>query len=120
MLDIKIINFDDLTEDEKEDQPDNGCGKEYSTYIRITHGGSTIAIHSDAMEPEDCIFGRDLSWVVGAIKSAYEFGKHDAEPIPTQQKRNEQYMGISNLEVLKLVRLERKKTERGQSNEAKR
>jgi len=79
MLDVKMIYFDDLTEDEKEDQPDNGRGIEDSTYIRITHDSRTIAIHSDAMEPEDCIFGRDLNWVVGAIKSAYELGKHDAK-----------------------------------------
>jgi len=44
----------------------------------------------------------------------------NADPIPSQQQRSEKYMGISNFEELKLARRERKKTERGQSNGAKR
>ena len=77
MLEIKKVNFDDLTEDEQEDQPDNGCGKEDANYLLVTHGGKTVGLYSDAMEPEDCVFYRDLSWVAGAIESAYELGKLD-------------------------------------------
>jgi hypothetical protein len=78
MLEVTTVYFDDLTEDEKGQQPNNGSGKEYAGYLKVTHGGNVIGIHSDAMEPEDCTFGRDLSWVEDAIKTAYELGKGDA------------------------------------------
>lgn len=44
---------------------------------RLTHGGKTVAIYSDAMEPEDAVFYRDLNWISKAIKEAYELGKRD-------------------------------------------
>jgi len=78
MLEVKLKNFDDLTESQKEDQPNNGSGKEYANYIHITREGRTISIHSDAMEPEDSAFNRDLHWIIGEIKAAYEMGKKDA------------------------------------------
>ena len=78
MFEIKSAIYDDLTEEEKEDQPDNGNGKEYASYLIIQYYGKTISIHSDAMEPEDCTFGRDLRWVEGAIRSAYELGGLDS------------------------------------------
>lgn len=78
MLEINQVSFDDLTEEEQQDQPSNGSGKEEASYLRITYDGKTIALHSDAMEPEDCIFPRGLSWVAGAIRKAYELGKHDS------------------------------------------
>lgn len=78
MLETNIVNFEDLAEAEKRDLPNNGPGKEYANYLKITHGGNVEAIYSDAMEPEDCGFIRDLSWIEGAIMSAYERGKEDA------------------------------------------
>ena len=78
MLEIKRAGFRDLTEEQREEQPDNGAGKEYANYLRITHGGKTIKVYSDAMEPEDCSFNRDLHWFAGAIEAAYELGKSDA------------------------------------------
>jgi len=78
MLEINRVSFEELTENEKEEQPNNGCGKEYAGYLKITHGGNVVAIYSDAMEPEDCGFHRDLRWVSDAIESAYEAGKEDA------------------------------------------
>ena len=78
MLEIKSVCFEDLTEDEQSEQPDNGGGKDYAGYLRVTHGGKTLAIYSDAMEPEDCTFGRDLNWIESAIMDAYELGKLDA------------------------------------------
>lgn len=77
MLEILHIGYDDLTEEEKEDQPDNGGGKEYAGYIRVIHDFKTVAIHSDAMEPEDVTFGRDLAWVIEAMKDAYTLGHID-------------------------------------------
>ena len=67
--------YKELTDKEKEDVSDNGSGKEYAMYIRVTYNGETILLESDAMEPEDASFGRDLSWIVGIIKKAYEIGK---------------------------------------------
>ena len=75
MFKVEVMGFDKLTEDEKKDQPSNGNGKEYSCYIKITNGDEVVAIYSDAMEPEDCTFCRDLSWVADAIESAYKLGK---------------------------------------------
>jgi hypothetical protein len=83
MLEVKRINYDDLTEDEQDRQPNNGQGKEQANYLRIIHNGKTIAIRSDAMEPEDCLFYRDLSWISNAITKAYELGRIDGtEPQP--------------------------------------
>ena len=77
MLDVKVESFEDLTEEEKEDASNNGSGKEYASYIRITHNGKPLYLDSDAMEPEDATFTRDLAWIAGAIKKAYELGKED-------------------------------------------
>ena len=78
MLEITRPRFGDLTEDERENALDNGSGKEYAGYIRVTHGGETILLKSDAMEPEDASFGRDLSWISGIIRKAYGLGQADA------------------------------------------
>ena len=78
MLEVTNVCFEELTEDERDEQPNNGNGKEYADYLKITYGGNTIAIHSDAMEPEDCGFRRDLRWIEGLIVKAYELGKGDS------------------------------------------
>ena len=71
---VALVGFDDLTDEEKCGVSNNGSGKEYANYIRVTNNGETICLESDAMEPEDCRFSRDLSWIVDAIKQAYEIG----------------------------------------------
>lgn len=73
-MNITIEDFEDLTEEEKNNVPNNGAGKEYANYIRIKHNGETLFLESDAMEPEDAIFIRDLSWIVDAINKCYEIG----------------------------------------------
>ena len=78
MLEVTGPSFKELTEDEKNNVPNNGVGKEYADYIRVTHGGKTILLESDAMEPEDATFSRDLSWIAGIIEKAYALGKADA------------------------------------------
>lgn len=77
MLNVDIVRFEDLTEDEKEMQPDNGCGKEYANYIKLTNESKTVMILSDAVEPEDATFSRDFSEVLEAIKIAYNTGLSD-------------------------------------------
>ena len=78
MLYVESVEFDDLTDEQQEDQPDNGIGKEDASYIKIAHDSVVVAIYSDAMEPEDCRFFKDLKWIKSAIIDAYERGKADA------------------------------------------
>jgi len=78
MLEVKYEKFEDLTPEEKNNVPNNGSGKEYACYLRVRHNGETILLESDAMEPEDTVFYRDLSWIPGIIKKAYELGKESA------------------------------------------
>jgi hypothetical protein len=79
MLEVKVIHFDDLTEEEQSMQPNNGQGKEYANYVKLIHNSETIMILSDAIEPEDASFERDLSDVVYAIRKAYELGLKDKQ-----------------------------------------
>lgn len=76
-FDVTTEEFDDLSDEEKESVSDNGCGKEWATYIRVRHDGKTILLESDAIEPEDKNFHRDLSWISVWLKKAYELGKAD-------------------------------------------
>lgn len=78
-LKIECLSFDKLLKEEKENVPNNGCGKEYSTYIKITENGETILLESDAIEPEDASFCRDLSWVIKALRLVYKKGKLEGE-----------------------------------------
>jgi hypothetical protein len=79
MIEVKVERFEDLSELEKDSTSNNGCGKEYAGYIRILQGGETICLESDAMEPEDAIFCRDLEWVPEMLKKCYEIGKSESK-----------------------------------------
>lgn len=65
---IEMLKYEDLTEQEKEEAPNNGFGCKYANYIRISYDGKTIALYSDAMEPEDATFKRDLAWIPALLK----------------------------------------------------
>jgi len=73
-LEVIVQVFEDLSEEEKLNVPDNGAGKECASYLRILHNGKTIGLYSDAMEPEDAIFYRDLKWIKCVIIRAYQAG----------------------------------------------
>ena len=75
MLKIISCGFEDLDEEEKELVPNNGSGTEY---IKIIHNEKVILLESDAMEPEDATFGRDLNWIYEACRKCYEIGKQEA------------------------------------------
>lgn len=75
---VSILSFDDLTEEERDWQPDNGGGKDSAQYLKIEYKGEVIAIESDAMEPEDVRFSRDLNWIKSALEKAYELGKGES------------------------------------------
>ena len=79
MLQVFHCDYDDLSEEEKRQVPDNGHGKEYASYVRVRHDGKTIYLHSDAMEPEDACFSRDLNWIYDALRKCYELGRQDAQ-----------------------------------------
>jgi len=77
---IEQITYSDLTEEEKDEGlSNNGSGMEYASYIRITHNGETLYLESDAMEPEDAIFYRDLSWIAPTIRACYQIGLQSSE-----------------------------------------
>ncbi len=67
MRKVSLVSFDDLKKEEQEDQPNNGAGKEYASYILIESPFGR-RIYSDAMEPEDAVFYRDLNWIVDELK----------------------------------------------------
>ena len=72
------LKYDDLSQSEKDCVPNNGAGKEYAGYLRVSHNGKTIALESDAMEPEDCVFYRDLSWIEPLLHKVFLLGKQEA------------------------------------------
>jgi hypothetical protein len=75
MLKITIESFDDLSEEERSRAPNNGVGKQWANYLRVTHDSDTLLLKSDAMEPEDTTFTRDMSWVVDVIRTVYQIGR---------------------------------------------
>ena len=79
MLEARIESYEQLIKEEQENVSNNGCGKEYASYIRVLHNGKTVLLESDAMEPEDAIFCRDLSWIQEIILQSYKLGKIDGK-----------------------------------------
>ncbi len=62
-LRILQVDYDNLPDwVVKDSLSDNGNGKEYATYI-VIEDGDYKAVYSDAMEPEDARFYRDLKWI---------------------------------------------------------
>lgn len=78
MLEVIVQQYEELSETEQNEASDNGFGKEEALYIRMIYDGKTILLESDAMEPEDVTFRRDLGWIKVALFMAYSLGKRDA------------------------------------------
>ena len=77
MIKVKMVSYEELPIEVKEFEmylPNNGSGKEYATYLLVYHNDKLIRYESDAMEPEDVQFHRDLSWIEDAIVEAYNLG----------------------------------------------
>ena len=75
---IEQLSYNDLpiwAKDLSSAFPDNGHGREYAEYLIVYENGEFSQMFSDAMEPEDATFSRDLSWVKDAILEAYEAGQ---------------------------------------------
>lgn len=75
IFEVKVESFEDLTFNEQKNVSNNGCGREFASYIRVTHKGKTILLESDAMESEDATFTRDLSWIPKIINEVYKLGR---------------------------------------------
>lgn len=71
---VEIQSFQQLSAEERACASTNGIGKECANYLRVTYGGDLILLESDAMEPEDCRFSRDLKWIRAALESAFLMG----------------------------------------------
>ena len=83
---IKVAMYEDLPEDVREYQPNNGCGREWASYLIIEWSDGSIQIESDAMEPEDVKFYRDLSWIKSTIE---RLQKEASEAIAKKDKEIE-------------------------------
>lgn len=77
---VQVQDYESLSPEEQMAASDNGHGKEWANYIRVTHNGQTLYLENDAIEPEDKSFRRDLNWIVDAILKAYELGRIDGSP----------------------------------------
>lgn len=77
LLIVEIISFEELPSGEENFVSNNGCGKEYANYLIVRYNGKIIRLESNAMEPEDVSFYRDLKWVKDAIEEAYELGRNE-------------------------------------------
>lgn len=80
-LKVELVDFDTLTDAEKLGSSNNGCGREWANYLRVSRNGETLLLENDAMEPEDCRFTRDLRWIKDVILMAYEIGRTES-PAP--------------------------------------
>jgi hypothetical protein len=78
---IEKLYFHQLPEDVKEDMPNNGCDKEDASYIHIEWDDGTHSYYSDAMEPEDARFSRDLFWIISVLKEMYQEGINKGKAI---------------------------------------
>lgn len=74
---VTIQNYTDLTQEEKDNASNNGHGKKYANYLRVTYNGETVILENDAVEPEDATLRRDFNWVVAAINTAFRLGRAD-------------------------------------------
>jgi len=83
---VEDCNYDELPEQIKTYcLPDNGSGKEYASYLIVKHNGVIVRYESDAMEPEDVRFYRDLAWVADALLEAYKLGRVDGRAKVAQE-----------------------------------
>ena len=81
MIQVKMVSYEELPEEIKELDmylPNGGHGKENATYLLVYHDNILIRYESDAMEPKDTMFYRDLAWIDDVIVEAYNLGKMDS------------------------------------------
>lgn len=84
-MEAKILNWEELKSAVGEAEAEgfsnnNGSGRVYADYYVFYRNGKVFDWHSDAMEPEDARFSRDLNWIGSLVLRAYEQGLEDAIP----------------------------------------
>jgi len=79
MLKVEAVGYSSLSDEQKNSVSDNGSGKEWANYLKVTHNDEIVALKSDAMEPEDASFSRDLNWIYGLLRKCYELGQIDGK-----------------------------------------
>jgi hypothetical protein len=93
---IEHLSYSKLSEELKEkaeSESDCGCGREYASYLVLYDAqGQFVQMYSDAMEPEDATFYRDLDWIEDAILDAYQRGLDDAEKLREREMSHEQQL----------------------------
>ena len=97
MYKVEIRRYKDFTTEEKREwimPTTNGAGHEDCSYIVEINKGEIIAVNSDAMEPEDASFTRDLRWIVESLKNAYKIGFLDGNKNQCNNKLKEQQNAI--------------------------
>lgn len=72
-----LLTFKDLTPTQQAAASNNGAGKEWANYLAVVRNGEIVYLESDAMEPEDTKFSRDLKWISEALQYAYSCGIAD-------------------------------------------
>jgi hypothetical protein len=70
MKSVSVCSYDNLPGWVNRDLlSNNGSGAEWASYIIIIDGDYQTC-YSDAMEPEDAVFSRDLKWSIRELKRA--------------------------------------------------
>lgn len=77
MYEVRRLSYEDLSDDDRRFAVDNGRGREFASYLRITHPSIGSVIRSDAMDPEAATFFRDLMWIKDELDAAYRLGVID-------------------------------------------
>lgn len=81
MFEVRVLDYEGLNDVEKEAVPNNGSGKKFAAYLKVLYNDEVLCLKSDAMEPEDACFHRDLSWIPIALKQCYELGRYEEKEI---------------------------------------
>lgn len=84
-FEVKKCSYDELPEELKKDASNNGCSAEDAGYLLILNKGKVLHVFSDAMEPEDARFSRDLSWIKKTIEEAHQIGYNEGQNDKTEE-----------------------------------
>lgn len=71
---ITIVTYDDLPEDKKAEQLEDGVDKEGALYLKVEMNRKPVVYYSDALDPEDANFRRGLAWLKYVRLAAYHTG----------------------------------------------
>ena len=76
-----IYGADNLPQEARDILGKGKLSNDWHSYLLVYHNDKLITVESDAMEPEDVSFGRDLKWVPILLHRVYALGHDDAKDI---------------------------------------